>query len=141
MAQTNGPLCIEWLASICPTFVRKGKTMHYAKFLCTAALVIAGTAAQAQAPKHLGATDAEAAQAIQQLCASEWPTSNAALQNHCIDKQTEARAKALQFEPTTSQAKTRIWSRCERDWTSKQGLLDWVMMARCLDFQAQAYKE
>lgn len=117
--------------------------MHYAKLLCTAALLMAGTMAQAQStPHHHGrAAGADPAQGIQRLCASEWPSSNTALQNHCIDKQTEARAKALQFEPTASQAKTRIWARCERDWTSKQSGLDWVMMARCLDFQVQAYKE
>lgn len=135
-------MACKHVPNMCHTFARKGKTMHYAKLLCTAALLMAGTMAQAQStPHHHGAAGPDPAQGIQRLCASEWPSSNTALQSHCIDKQTEARAKALQFEPTASQAKTRIWARCERDWTSKQSGLDWVMMARCLDFQVQAYKE
>lgn len=123
--------------------------MHYAKFLCTAAWVMLGTAAQAQssaghvgAPHHPAvASEAEVAKDIQQLCASEWPSTHPALQSHCIDKQSEARSKAQEFASNASPSKASIWARCSKDWTNKAGQQDWVMTARCLDFQVQAYKE
>lgn len=123
--------------------------MHYVKFLCTAALMMLGTAAQAQsnashvgAPQqHVAVSEADATKDIQQLCASEWPSTHPALQSHCMDKQSQARKKAQEFAANASPNKASILARCTKDWTNKAGQQDWVMTARCLDFQVQAYQQ
>lgn len=114
--------------------------MKYLPLLPIAAFVFCGALAHAQTPAaEQGASPQEVSQSIQAFCASEWSTQ-AVIQQHCIDKQTEARTQALQFGSDPSADKARIWTQCRRDWTTRSGRLDWVMMARCVNFQVEAYK-
>lgn len=85
-------------------------------------------------------TNAQASEATQEYCASEWP-QDAQIQKRCIDQQNIARAKSWQFASTLSSDGSAIWAKCRRDWTNSRGFLDWVMMSRCLNFEAEAYKE
>jgi hypothetical protein len=81
-----------------------------------------------------------AAADVLSLCKQKWP-DDYVMQKHCVETQTEARAKVQAVDVLGSKVKMKIWAKCSGDWTDKRtDLTDWVMMSHCYDTQWSAYR-
>lgn len=88
----------------------------------------------------MGDYERAASKEIQDFCADEWPTDYK-MQNHCIEKNIESRAKAQQLGVMKSSENMTIWINCSAEWKDEKDRLNWVMMSHCIDEQSEALKK